>query len=571
MKTKSTHILIFLFSFLFCLPALSQTPDWSWARGIGANGYDSGLSVALDDAGYVYTVGFFSDSVDFNADPGFSDILVSSGDYDIFITKYDSSGNFIWAKSAGGTLYDDARGIKVDGSGNLYITGGFSGTADFNPDASGTYLLNSNGLHDMYILKLDSAGNFIWAVSAGSIQSDFFYSITLDASDDLIVVGYFKGTCDFDPSPSGTYNLVSNGNDDIAILKLDNGGNFIWAKQLGGTFADRANSVTTDANSNIIITGWFSYTADFDPGPGIFNLTSNGLFDFFILKMDMAGSFDWAASIGGVNDDNGLSVCVDNLGNIFSTGNFSGTVDFDPGASGIYNLTSQSTDDCFILALSSSGIFLWAKNFGGSGRSSGRSIFADGSGNIFTTGSFEGAVDFNPDALFDYILTSSGLSDVFVSGLNSSGNFLWAIKAGGSGFESGSSVEINNYGNMFVVGSFRSPVITFGSITLSNAQSSSSYTDIFITRINNTTTGIVAIHDNFLVVYPNPVSADLFITGHIDISEGLDYSIFTMLGKEVMKGKIFSGYINIESLFAQVYVLRLKTKTGYKNLKFVKN
>ncbi len=235
----------------------------------------------------------------------------------------------------------------MDAGGNVYTTGIFSGTADFDP-GSGTYNLTSAGSSDAFISKLDNAGNFVWARRLGGTAQAGANGVAVDADGNVHTTGEFEGTADFDPG-SGTYNLTSAGVDDAFISKLDNAGNFVWARRLGGTIA-RAWGVAVDAGGNVYTVGPFVDTADFDPGTGTYDLTSAGFDDTFISKLDSAGNFVWARRLGGTQVDQGLGVAVDAGGNVYTTGRFEDTVDFDPG-SGTYDLTSAGFDDAFISKL----------------------------------------------------------------------------------------------------------------------------------------------------------------------------------------------------------------------------
>ena len=313
-----------------------------------------GNSITTDASGNIYSTGIFRGAVDFDPGAGVFNLTSAAGniysyDGDIFIQKVDSNGNFIWAKSMGDTIYDHGISITTDVSGNVYSTGVFQGTVDFDPGA-GSYILNSNGSSDIFIQKLDSNGNFIWAKSMGSTEYDAGFSVTTDASGNVYTTGRFQNIVDFDPGP-GTFNLTSNGDHDIFIQKLDPNGNLLWARSMGGTGSERGNSITTDALGNVYTTGWFQNTVDFDPGSGVFNLTSNGSYDIFIQKLDANGNFIWAINMGGTSADLGNSITTDASGNVYTTGEFQDTVDFDPGA-GTFNLTTNWGNDIFIQKLS---------------------------------------------------------------------------------------------------------------------------------------------------------------------------------------------------------------------------
>src|SRR6185436_8730374 len=226
--------------------------------------------------------------------------LSSSGSTDTVISKLDSLGNFIWAKKMGGASTDWGYSIAVDLNGNLYTTGWFSGTADFDPDTT-TYNLTSNGGYDIFVSKLDSSGNFLWAKQFHGIGNDAGISIGIDGSGNVYTTGYFSNAADFDPG-NGIYNLISAGNIDIFISKLNSSGNFVWAEQLGGTSDDAGTSISVDASENVYVTGYFSDTVDFDSGVGIFNLNSFGSHDIFVVKLgDATGIAENYHSLNSVN------------------------------------------------------------------------------------------------------------------------------------------------------------------------------------------------------------------------------------------------------------------------------
>ena len=342
-------LLIFLLTFSFApLNTEASAGDFVWAKSMSGTGADIAFSIFIDSSGNVYTTGRFAGTVDFDPGAGTSN-LTSVGGTDIFISKLDSSGNFVWAKSVGSTSSDVANSISIDSSSNIYTTGRFRNTVDFDPGA-GVLNLTSAGGDDIFISKLDSNGDFLWAKSMGGRTNDRGSSIATDSSGNVYTTGRFTGTVDFDPG-AGTSNLTSVGSDDIFLSKLNSSGDFVWAKSVGSTSSDVANSISIDSSGNVYTTGYIYDTADFDPGVGIFNLTPVGDADIFISKLDSSGNFVWAKSMGGTANDQGLSTSIDSSGNIYTTGYFAGTVDFDPGA-GTSNLTSASgSNDIFILKL----------------------------------------------------------------------------------------------------------------------------------------------------------------------------------------------------------------------------
>jgi hypothetical protein len=406
--------------------ANAQTPTFQWAKGIGGASNDIGNSIAIDAAENIYATGSFSGTVDFDPNAGIYN-LISIGSGDIFISKMDALGNLIWAKSLGATSYNSGQAVALDAFGNLYVTGYFQGTTDFNP-GTGTFNMTSTaspGSVSTFILKLDVAGNFVWAKQ---IQGQGTAVATDDAGN-VYTTGAYYNTVDFDPG-AGIFNLTASGGRDIFISKLDGLGNFVWAKSMGGSVLfDESYSIFIDTNNNVYSTGTFAGTVDFNPGTGIFNLTSGGANDVFISKLDAAGDFVWAKSFGGTVADQGNSITVDVAGNVYTTGMFKGSADFDPGVGTVY-LTPVGEHDAFISKLDASGNFVWAKNFGSSFYDEGSSITIDSFGDIYISGLFQGITDFDPNSGI-YNLTPSG-QDVYILKLTAAGNFVWAKNFGGT-------------------------------------------------------------------------------------------------------------------------------------------
>lgn len=403
-----TILLYTLLSFsLNFVQAQCSTADFQWAKTFGGTSSDQGIGITTDANGNVFTTGYFNGTVDFDPTTTINN-LTANGSNDIFISKLDKNGNFLWAKAIGGTSFDRGYGISTDANGNVYTTGYFNGTVDFDPNA-GVTNLTANGDKDVFILKLDNNGNFVWAKAFGGSNYDFGYDITTDTNGNIYTTGYFSGTVDFDPS-SGINNLTSIGSYDVFILKLDANGNFDWAKAIGGSGYDKAEDITTDANGNVYTTGYVNGLVDFDPNAGVHNLTAYGGDDVFILKLDTNGNFVWAKAIGGTAREFATGITTDTIGNIFTTGGFQGTADFDPNV-GVHNLTSNGMNDIFISKLDSNGNFVWAKAIGGIDNDFGYGITTNES--VYTTGSFTGTADFDPDAGV-HNLTSNGYYDGFI-------------------------------------------------------------------------------------------------------------------------------------------------------------
>jgi hypothetical protein len=199
--------------------------------------------------------------------------MTSSGDSDIFIMKYSPLGVLQWSKRIGGSSYDKAYSVAVDSSGNVIVTGYFGGTADFG---GGT--LTSAGFYDIFLAKYSSSGGYLWSKSFGSTTIDIGYGLTVDSTNNIILVGFFQATVDF-----GGGLLTSAGTSDIIVAKYSSAGTHLWSESFGSTGDDVAYGVAVDSSDsdNVLVTGYFNGTVDFGSVP----LTSNGFADVFLVKI----------------------------------------------------------------------------------------------------------------------------------------------------------------------------------------------------------------------------------------------------------------------------------------------
>ena len=386
--------------------------------------------------------------------------------------------NYQWAKSIGSGFNEISNSITVDNLSNIYISGFFQDTVDFNT-GSGINNLIAEGNLDLFFAKYDSNGSYLWANSIGSIANDNMgYSIFVDSLGNVYLAGYFNGTTDFDPG-LGIANLTSLGNRDGFFAKYDTNGNFIWAKSIGSTNWEECQNITGDNSGNVYITGYFEATIDFDPGPGIANLTSLGNRDGFFAKYDTNGNFIWAKSLGGINNTFGTSISVDVIGNTFITGYYEGIVDFDPNA-GIANLTSNGNRDIFLAKYDSNGSYLWSNSIGGSTNDYSLSIVVGNLNNIYITGFFEGTADFDPSAGIANLI-SNGNRDIFLAKYDSNGSYLWANSIGGSNMNEGNNVTLDNLGNVYITGYFFNTAYFDPSVGIANL-TSEGFHDIFFAK-----------------------------------------------------------------------------------------
>ncbi|MBN4073029.1 T9SS type A sorting domain-containing protein [Crocinitomix catalasitica] len=358
--------------------------------------------MVIDDFDNIYLSGWFSETMDF--DPGAATFnLTSAGQADAFFLKLDSDGNFLWAERFGGPGWEGGNDVEFNAAGNVLMGGSFEGIVDFDPGA-GVVNLDSAIAGGGFTVKLDSDGNFI---TASNFDID-----AIDGDDNMYASFYFTGTFDFDTGP-GTAILTSAGSRDIYVLKLDPGGNFLWVKQIGGTEANESRMLDIDGDGNLILTSVFEGTVDFDPNAGLDLKTSQGQEDLVVQKLDTAGNSIWAKAFGGGGVESITGLDIDDLGNIYTTGKFEMTVDFDPGPGSEILSDVLGSGDIFFQKLTTDGEYEWAYGLGSWAFDTGIGVHVDAAGYFYGTGLFFEWVDFDPGPGAT-ILGSNGIADIYI-------------------------------------------------------------------------------------------------------------------------------------------------------------
>jgi YD repeat-containing protein/probable HAF family extracellular repeat protein len=331
-----------------------------WAKSVGGPSGVGANDVAVDDEGNVYLYGVFKPG-EIDADPGAGQhILIGEPGQNAFLIKLDSQGDFVWARHSSRGGYTSGRSIDLDGSGNIYLTGDFGLTVDFDP-GPGVQSVTTVGEFNGFVQKLDSEGNFLWVAPIADADDIVLDALAVDDSGIVYAGGRFEGTVDFDPGP-GVFELTSAGSSDLVVLKLDTEGHFVWAKSMGGPESEDvvwqtfAYGLALDDAGDLYYAAQFRGTGDFDPGPGEYNLVSAGDADAVVLKLDRDGNFVWARRLGGEGLDSAWDLKVDERGNVYTTGSYAAPADFDPGP-GSFELTDPGW---FLSILDSDGDFVWA-------------------------------------------------------------------------------------------------------------------------------------------------------------------------------------------------------------------
>ncbi len=420
-----------------------------YAKSEGGSLADLGRSVASDINGNIYLTGYFTGTAYF-----VSEEIIGNGSQDIFLAKYDKHGSLQWVVSAGGPLVDIGYCVTTDGHGNIYLTGLFEGTAQFENTE-----ITSAGESDIFLAKYNNAGDLIWVNQAGGLSSDRAYAISSKNPGEIYLTGSFQDTAFF-----GTDTLISNEFIDMFLAKYDANGNHLWLKKAGGSSADTGFGLSEDDNQNIYVTGYYRGAATFDNEM----VSGNNSNNIFLAKYNSFGSLIWVKTAGGSGNDVGSAVVVDN-NNIFLTGFFSNTATFET-----ITMTSRGGVDAFTAKYTDSGTLVWVKQAGNSDSDAGEGIDVDQFGNIYVTGSFKDSFEIESNKLF-----SRGDRDIFIIKYSNSGSLIWLKHIGDNLNENVFSVAIDSNDKIYITGSYQSQTM----IGLTNLQSNG-FSDIFLAKFD---------------------------------------------------------------------------------------
>lgn len=438
------------------LQAGAQVPNAVWGLN-SVYGFTTSESMATDAEGNVYITGIFFGGVDFDFwGLDMHNVNTTLGE-DAFLVKYDAEGNFLWAKNicgiTGSHSQNKASGyaVAVDAAGgNVYVTGYFDGTADFDPSAQ-VLSYTTAGDRDIFLTKYSAEGDFLDVKIIGGAGRDAGVAIDIDGSGNVYLAGYFTYAVDFDPSGQ-TVNLTSGGNRDIFLAKYDANIGLIWAKSMPGAGLDLAYAVVVDGANNVYLAGAFEGTVDFDPSASTVNRTSQGASDIFLAKYDANGGYIWAQSMGGVGVDEARGMAVDSTGNVYIGGHFNNTLDLDPSGQSA-NFISFGGQDIYTAKYDINGNYVWGRAFGSTAHDAGFAVAVDAENNVYTTGYFSGATNFNPSGVADSFAIR-GAEDIFLIKYSENGDYIGGRAAGSSGIDHGNAIAIDPFGYVYITGPF---------------------------------------------------------------------------------------------------------------------
>jgi hypothetical protein len=542
--------------------SLFAQPNWSWATSSTAQGNDKiGADLSSDAQSNIYSTGTFKDSLVF----GSTVLLATQGSFkgEIFVSKHDSSGNFVWAIQSDGGSQPTADGIYTDANGNSYITGAFQGSIDF-----GAITLNSTNTFgkSMYILKVDANGTPTWATfyAASGFSQDAIYgnAITVDNSGTIYVAGNYKGTIDMGNSITITNSQASA----LApfVAAFNSSGVTQWVDNAsGGSFSDvRANDIALNqAGSEVYTIGTFKGSIYFND-----TIISTSNRDVFFTKHTTSGAYLYAktpvvsGSSSAVNQGTGIS--TDNLNNVYLTGSFKADITF--GAT--TTLSAGGFDDCsFVAKYDSSGNAIWAKQIGNSSSANNYAtgIYATNDGSTFVTGSMSaGSLNFSTNTL---ISQNGDVGDLFIVSYDPNGNEDWGVKAldtvpGAFGaLGDGANDIIVSGTGVYITGFFQSVALAFdGSII--NTEGGKAF---FLAKLGSAA-AVGIDEDNIshtsIKAFPNPFNHILTVSNENMLN--IDISIINIAGQTVLSKLSKNKLIDIDThtIANGLYILRVKNQ-----------
>ncbi len=524
----------------------AQSPGLEWARAFGGKSADGSLDISRDPSGNLFLGGYFIDTADF--DPGPANFpLVSKGSSDIFVQKLDDQGQFLWARTMGGPGIDQAMALEVDAGGNIYLSGIFRDSVDFDPGSAAQWY-TAVGNFDVFILKLDPAGNLLWVKTLGGVVGDHATALAINPAGDLLIAGNYGGTVDFDPGP-GVQLMTASDDRDLYLLQLDAQGGFKKVQSMGAKGWEQINEIICDPAGQIYLAGGFEDTTDLDPGSGIVNFISAGGDDLFVLKLDANGKYLWARTFGGINSDRAYGLTYDAAGNIYVGGLFMDSVDFDPGQADSI-LVSAGSADIYLLKLDNQGDFVWVRSMGGSGWDAMQCLGIDRDDHLYLGGIFEDSADFDPASPIHYAY-SAGDFDAFLQSLDSQGNFRWVATAGSIGSDGVNCLYCDSAGTLFSTGEF-ADTVDFDPDTTVSQLFSQGLSDVFLQKIRQDYISLPSMLKlSSLQLYPNPAHSQFKL--ELPQAGRLRLSIYAFSGELVW---------SVEGISSQLATIKLSLPAG---------
>lgn len=592
MKKKFPIIVLFtsLLLLLFVQTGNAQTPAKLYANVLRST-HDQGVwarAITHDASGNVYLTGLFHGTCDFDpSESGVSTLVYQGGtlndvdgESDVYIAKYDANGALVWAKSLieptfGGMNEERPTAITLDANNHLYLCG-FTNTRGF------------------FISKWDTEGNEIWSRYFDDVEANnvLTFGIKTIASG-IVVSGLFRETVDFDPSPTTSSPLTAI-NSDGFLLSLDNDGMFQWVKQLQTNGAIILSGIETTTANEILVTGEFLGTVDFNPDPNVQNLltsasvSTGSISSSFVAKYNLDGSFVWVKHFRGNSTTDFFPTLIqqDAHGDFVISGSYKGVVTF---ATGI-QVSSVENYNSFIAKMSTNGNLIWAKKIVSTDGFLEQALCAnmalDPCGNIYVSGEYHGTCDFDPSPGIKALTSLTNTTAVYMAMYTPEGNYSWAGDIKGLGnpdfveFNGYLPITIDSNQNVVIAGSFRgtldfdlSPTETYN---LSSNEELSTIAGIFLAKYQNLSPCLLATNDfekDGFMMYPNPASGQ--VTIQLDTTQNeVNVEFIDVQGRIILQQKNYSGSsftFNIHTLPKGIYFIKVTTNTTSYSQKLIIN
>lgn len=355
-----------------------------WAQAHGGSSMDVAYGIAAYKNTTIVTVGYFNT----DATLGGSKLSGKGGD-DLFVASHTVNGGHQWSQAHGGGSVDRGHEVAVDNSGNIFVTGHFTQTADF-----GGNQLTSAGGSDIFVAKYTASGAHLWSQSYGTTGADYAHGVAVDLSGNVYVTGLIYG-----PASLGGPVLPHKGGWDVFIASYDPTGAHRWSVAFGGSAHDMGKAVAVDPTGKVFVTGSVEGTVDLGGGPK----TGPGKLDTFVACYDSSGKHLWSKVVGSSQGDYGADVAA-GTGKVYIIGSFDGQASF--GGSPLKN---SGSSDIFVASYTDSGAPRWSRAFGGSSADVGTSLAVGPSGSVYVTGYFFDTADLGQGPV-----TSTGSSDLFL-------------------------------------------------------------------------------------------------------------------------------------------------------------
>ena len=409
---------------------LAPDGSYCWTRTVGGRLHEQARAVAVDNEGNVliagswgcFTIKPLTYVVDFDPTKGVDPHINIAGDRsteDIFVTKLGPEGSYGWTHTFGGLSrdggagWDVGRAVGADSQGNIFITGHFSGTIDFDP-GKGVDEHSSGQGHSLFLSKFGSDGSYKWTIDIGDESTTRAYGLGVGFDNSVVITGDFSGRVDFDPRRGVDYHDARDGHD-VFVTKFKPHGGYAWTQTFGGDGDNEGWDAAVDRRGGVWVCGRFYRTVDFDPGPGVYERTDPGDGGIFVSRFTTSGDWRWSwVPQNSPEDERAYSVTLDRRGAGYITGEFGETVDFNPEGGGDRR-TSNGGSDCFVTQLRRDGSYGWTGTMGGVDFDKAHGIASDPDGRIQIGGCFKFTVDFDPTEDVDYHTAHVNMPDLFTS------------------------------------------------------------------------------------------------------------------------------------------------------------